>query len=304
MRALVYPSVLAALLVPLLSTGAAAAQAPMPPPPMGSAPAPMQAPPPGYGPAPAPMQGQPQPPGYGPAPAPAQPPGYGPAPAPAQPPGYGPAPAPAQPPAAGPEPMQAPPPAMGPGPAQPPPPGDAYVPRRYVPDGVRFRGGVSLEGGAIVVPDAFTVGVAGVQGQMGVQINNMIGVYAVPAFDIVFGSVGGVNLSAALIVDFTFFDMLTVGAGPDVGVFGAIGTGDGALSGAGGSLYGARLHFSFQPFHSYGMNGIRRKAFSLGADLRLLGGGAGYASVSTTSASASGGNFVFAPMFTLGYQAF
>jgi hypothetical protein len=155
------------------------------------------------------------------------------------------------------------------------------------------------------VPGSFTVGVAGVQWQLGVQINNQIGVYVVPSLDAVFGSVGGVNLSAAVVADYTLNDDLTFGVGPDVGVFGAIGSSSaGTVSGAGGALYGARLHFTWNPVLSRGANGIRRKALAVGMDLRLLGGGAGYASVSSSSGTASASTFVMAPMFTVGYQAF
>lgn len=173
------------------------------------------------------------------------------------------------------------------------------------PDGVRFRGGVALEAGPLIVPGSFTVGVAGVQGQLGVQINNEFGVYVVPSLDAVFGSVGGINLSAALLVDYTLHDDLTFGVGPDVGVFGAIGSSSaGTLSGAGGALYGARLHFTWNPVLGRGPDGIRRKALAVGMDLRLLGGGAGYATVSSSSGTASASTFVMAPMFTVGYQAF
>src|SRR5262245_18437068 len=88
-------------------------------------------------------------------------------------------------------------------------------------DRARFRGGVALEGGAIIVPDVATVGTVGAQGQIGVQINNLVGVYAVPAMGAVVGEVGGIYVGSALIVDFTFNDMFTVGAGPDVGAFAA-----------------------------------------------------------------------------------
>src|SRR4051812_43616540 len=63
------------------------------------------------------------------------------------------------------------------------PPGLAPAPPP-APDGARFRGGVAAEGGALIVPGVITLGVAGVQGQVGAQINNLIGVYAVPNFDI------------------------------------------------------------------------------------------------------------------------
>lgn len=191
----------------------------------------------------------------------------------------------------------------------PAPPPAVMVPAPVLPppDGARFRGGIAAEAGALIAPGLFTLGVAGIQGTLGAQINNMIGVYGVPNFDIVFGSVGGVNLSFAVMVDFTFDDNLTVGAGPDVGVFAAIGGSGGSggsASAAGGALYGARLHFSWNPVISRNASGPRRKALSIGADVRLLGGGVGAATVSADGSSASAGTFVLSPQLTIGYTAF
>jgi hypothetical protein len=187
-----------------------------------------------------------------------------------------------------------------------PPPGMVLVQVAPPPpaDGARFRGGVALEGGALIVPSIFSVGVLGVQGQLGAQINNEFGVYAVPSFDIVFGSVGGVNLGFAVMVDYTLDDSLTFGVGPDVDAFAAFGGGSGSVTAAGGALYGARLHFGWNPALSHETNRARRKALTIGVDVRLLGGGAGFASASSSSASAGGGTFVLSPMLTIGYNAF
>ena len=151
------------------------------------------------------------------------------------------------------------------------------------------------------MPGRFSVGIAGVQGTMGVQINNLVGVYAVPSFDIVFGSVGGVNLGAAFMVDFTLLDdAITVGGGPDVDLFAAFGS----LTVVGGALYGARLHFGWNAIVSHEESRARRKALTIGADVRLLGGGAGFATTTSSSASGGGGTFLLAPMLTVGYTAF
>jgi hypothetical protein len=187
----------------------------------------------------------------------------------------------------------------------PPPAGPPMVLVMPPPaDGARFRGGVALEGGALIVPSAFSVGVAGVQGQLGAQINNNWGVYAVPSFDIVFGSVGGVNLGFAVMVDYTLDDTLTFGVGPDTDAFLAIGGGGGTGAAVGGALYGARLHFGWNPVISHNETKARRKALTIGVDVRLLGGAAAFASVSNSSTSAGGGTFVLSPMLTIGYNAF
>jgi hypothetical protein len=171
-------------------------------------------------------------------------------------------------------------------------------------DGARFRGAVSAEGGAIIVPDAINVGLAGVQGQLGVQINHLVGVYAVPQLDIVFGEVGGVHLAAAAVVDFSIIDEVSIGVGPEIGVFGAVGASDGAATAAGGAMYGGRLHFGFQPVWGRGEDGIRRKALSIGLDIRFLAGEAGFARASATTAEAAVAQFVLSPMLSIGYQAF
>lgn len=169
-------------------------------------------------------------------------------------------------------------------------------------DGARFRGGVSAEGGLLAIPDAsLNLGVAGVQGQIGAQINHLVGVYFVPSFDIIFGKAGGVNVAGAILVDFTLIDMISIGVGPDVGAFAAIGTE--AL--ASGANYGGRLHFAVHPVFGRGENGIRRKAFSIGLESRFLGGpvAAIVAGPGGTTTTATTTGFIVQPMLTIGYTA-
>lgn len=173
-------------------------------------------------------------------------------------------------------------------------------------DGVRFRGGIALDVGALVFPGGLipAVGLAGLQGTTGVQINHLVGIYVVPGFDVLFGDVGGVGLTAALLVDFTINHLFTVGAGPDVGVFAAFGGDGNTASALAGANYGARLHAAVHPV--VGHNGARRNGFTIGLDMRFLGGPNGQAEVNpngqSTSASATG--FLFSPYLTIGYSAF
>jgi hypothetical protein len=171
---------------------------------------------------------------------------------------------------------------------------------------VRFRGGFAVEGGGIIVPDIINFGMAGVQGQLGVQINNSFGVYVVPSFAVIFGDMFGIHVGAAAIFDYTFLDgLMSVGAGPDVAALAAFGVPDGiGVSAAGGSLYGGRLHFAIHPAVGIGPNGIRRKAFTIGVDLRLYGGGAGFASSGTGGVAAKVADFIAAPSLSIGYTAF
>lgn len=172
-------------------------------------------------------------------------------------------------------------------------------------DGARFRGGVRGQGGVLIAPDpGETLPAIGVQGNLGVQVNDLVGVYAAPSMDILFGDVGGVNLAAAVLVDFTFDDTWQVGVGPDMGVFAAIGGDSNSVSGAGGALYGGRLHFAAFPLVGEGEDGIRRKGLALGVDLRMLVGDVGFATVSTSGGTASASTFLLAPMAFIGYEAF
>jgi hypothetical protein len=169
---------------------------------------------------------------------------------------------------------------------------------------VRFRGGAGLEGGVLIVPDATSLPTVGAQGQIGVQLNDLLGIYAVPSLGAVFGEVGGLNVAAALLVDFTFGDIVSVGLGPDVGAFAAIGVSSTNASAAGGELYGGRLHFAVYPVLGEGENPIRRKALAIGVDLRLLSGAAGIVSTGTSGTTAAGNTFVAVPMASISYQAF
>ena len=203
----------------------------------------------------------------------------------------------------------------------PPPPPPGYVAVPPPPrDGARFRGGVALEGGAFIAPGAVTLGAAGINGQLGVQINNNWGVYALPRFDIVFGSAGGVAIGGGVVGDYTFDNIpISVGLGPEFGVIAAIGgsvssTGSSTAAAIGGAFYGATLHFAYHPIMRWSDFAVRRKALSIGVDLHILGGTYGAASETTTcptptgctsgSASASVGHVALAPMITFGYTAF
>jgi hypothetical protein len=183
-------------------------------------------------------------------------------------------------------------------------------------DRARFRGGIAGEGGAIIIPtetsagesSTVVLGAVGVQGQIGVQINNLVGVYAVPSLDVLFGEAGGIGVAAAILVDFTIEDMVSIGVGPDVGAFAAFGIDVGGANSAtfaGGANAGARIHLAVHPVVGIGENGIRRKAFSIGLETRLLGGFSVAGSVDENGDSESGATqFVFSPLLTIGYTAF
>jgi len=167
-------------------------------------------------------------------------------------------------------------------------------------DGTRFRGGIALDGGALITPNVTMEGI-GLQGDLGVQINNAIGVYAVPGFDVLFGSAAGLNLKFAVLADYTFAgDALTIGIGPDFGAFVAIGS----SAAAGGSQYGGRLHLAWDAVVSSGTERARRKALVIAVDARFLVGPSASVSVNGSSASESSSGFTFSPTLSIGYEAF
>jgi hypothetical protein len=179
----------------------------------------------------------------------------------------------------------------------------------FEPDGPRFRGGVSLEGGALVVPGIVSIGAIGVQGQLGGQISNNWAVYGIPTLDVLFGKLGGLGVSAGVLAEYTFTGLpISVGAGPEAGLFVVVGaagaSGSGTVSDAGGAFYGARLHFGYHPviYHA----GIRRKALTIGVDLRMLTGAFGAESISQTTVTetAKVNSFAVSPVVSIGYTAF
>lgn len=128
-------------------------------------------------------------------------------------------------------------------------------------DGVRFRGGVSATAGTMLISN-YSGFLAGVDGRLGVQINDLIGVYAVP--HLTFGpvSVGSAStvigvISATTVVDATFIDQVFVGAG---GGFGIVNNPSGPV---------LHVRAGGYPLMGYGQNGIRRKGLMVGADMRM-----------------------------------
>lgn len=152
-------------------------------------------------------------------------------------------------------------------------------------DGVRFRFGVAVGGGAFFA-DKFTAGLGGLDIRLGVQINNYLGVYAQPHLS--FGAATVNNISGgtgvaggSALVDLTLFNRMFVGAGGGGGVI--------------NNPAGPMLHFRLggYPIMGLGENGYRRKGLMVGADVRIYFVTNGAASLT-----------VIQPMFMVGYEAF
>lgn len=148
-------------------------------------------------------------------------------------------------------------------------------------DGVRFRGGISGGGGGLFV-SGFAAGVGGLDGRLGVQINDLVGLYVQPQFCVGAGKLGnGTGFTGtaggSLVVDFTLADRFFVG----------VGGGGGVINNPAAGM----VHFRVggYPAMGYGANGIRRKGLMLGADVRIW---------------VASGITVLSPMASIGYEAF
>jgi hypothetical protein len=163
---------------------------------------------------------------------------------------------------------------------EPPPPAPAPAPAPAV-DPLRFRGGISFSGGGMFV-SGYALGMFGIDGRVGVQINDLVGVYAQPYISLGGGRVPGTsglafNTGATLNADFTFIDHVFVGAGGGGGLVGSVG---------GGQIH---VRAGGYPVMRYGKDGVRRRGFMIGADL---------------SVHFAAGLVLVQPMVGIGYEAF
>jgi hypothetical protein len=146
--------------------------------------------------------------------------------------------------------------------AQAPPPPAAAPAVEEDKDGVRLRAGVSATAGTMLISD-YSGFLAGVDGRLGVQINDLIGVYAMPHLSFGPISVGGLAsipigvFSTTALAEATLIDQIFVGAG---GGFGIVNNPSGPV---------VHVRAGGYPLMGHGENGIRRKGLMLGADMRL-----------------------------------
>jgi hypothetical protein len=149
-------------------------------------------------------------------------------------------------------------------------------------DEVRFRGGISGGGGGLFV-SGFVVGMGGVDGRLGVQIMDLVGLYVQPHLALGSGTYDGVTLftgalGGSLVVDFTFIDQLFVGAGPGISWLGSL------------TDPAPEIHVRFGGYPVVGDGeGGRRKGFMIGGDVRVY---------------FVGDITVVEPFVSLGYEAF
>jgi hypothetical protein len=118
----------------------------------------------------------------------------------------------------------------------------------------RFRSAVLGELGPRVYvggPDVlFDVGV---QGHVGVQISDLVGLYAAPFADMVVGGAYGPNVGTAIVVDFTIADTVALGLGPEMSAI--IFLGGDADQASSGAAVGGRIHAAWYPVKTVARTG-------------------------------------------------
>ena len=120
---------------------------------------------------------------------------------------------------------------------------------------------MSVSGGGAFVA-GWNLGFVGFDGRIGVQLNNLIGIYAQPYFMLGYGERGDFKAftgfaGAAAMVDFTFLDRFFAGAGAG----GAILNNPGA-----GELH---IRIGGYPLLGRGFDPARRKGLMVGVDMRV-----------------------------------
>jgi hypothetical protein len=102
-------------------------------------------------------------------------------------------------------------------------------------------------------------GAAAIQAEIGAQISHLVGLYVINGVGTFFNTEGGaLSFEAALVLDFTLKNVFSFGLGPDAGLI------------LPGYCYGGRLRLAAYPAQRRGEDGIRRRAFTIGVDLRIL----------------------------------
>lgn len=136
-------------------------------------------------------------------------------------------------------------------------------PRPTGRDHARFRGGVSLYGGGYLIRGT-GIGYGGLEGRLGVQIRDWVGIYAEPAFLVGADSSGVIGrVSLGVIPEFSVADIWFIGAGPELyAVAGATKNSYFVAS----SIVGVNARTGF----AIGSKRPgRRHSFTIAADLRL-----------------------------------
>lgn len=147
-----------------------------------------------------------------------------------------------------------------------PPPVAAPVEPARPTDGVRFRGAIAAAGGAEfggTGANSFAIGMGGLEGRVGVQISNLVGLYVAPYLAFGGGDIGGITAvtgtaGVSLLVDFTIADRFFIG----------VGGGYGVLNNPHGPVIHARL--GGYPVMGVGEDGYSRNGLVLSLEARVF----------------------------------
>lgn len=141
----------------------------------------------------------------------------------------------------------------------PPPPQPVVVVERDVP---HFRGGIAAIGGGEFISN-FSIGMAGIDARLGVQINRIFGIYVQPSLAFGGGTIAGVSgatgtAGATVLADFTFANRFFVAAGGGAGIL--------------NNPFGPEIHFRVggYPVMGWGEGHVVRKGLMLGLDAHFF----------------------------------
>jgi hypothetical protein len=150
-------------------------------------------------------------------------------------------------------------------------------------DYARFRGGIDLTAGGLLA-NGYGVGLVGVDGRVGVQVNHLLGLYVQPQLVFGDGSVGNINHFTGVfgvtgMADFTFGSRFFVAAGAG---FTYLGTNDANAAGE------IEVRLGGYPIVARNRYGARR-GLMIGADIHVI---------------FVDGVQLIEPMFAIGFEAF
>jgi hypothetical protein len=166
-------------------------------------------------------------------------------------------------------------------------------------DGARFRGGLMAELGPGVwtTEGHFTMG-AGLQGHVGVQISDAVGVYWGPRVQVLAGDIGGVYTGWPFVVDFTIDDLVSLGLGPELGAWIQVLDESGTIS---SPQVGGLVHVAVYPERD---DDGRRVGPVFGADLAVRASGTAYTACGGPGCGPEGPPLLIAPTFFIGHEVY
>ncbi len=183
-------------------------------------------------------------------------------------------------------------------------------------DGPRFRGGIGVEGGGMIVPSFGSFGALHpFRVELGVQINDRWGLYLVPSLGLFTGGQAGdsgMTAGVSVLFDYTFaLAPISLGVGPDftfITCFSCQSIPQGTDLGGteiGGNLYGGRARIAFHPVLSHRPGDRRRHALTLGVDLQVQTSSSPFAyDTNNMGNPSSTSRIAISPTASLGYTAF